>query len=68
MQCPKDFKCAEDGFENLCKARDFGDEHRLHCLEEISHPCPFAVPYDFGIMIRFCQCPLRVYLPKNLRK
>jgi hypothetical protein len=25
MQCPKVFKYAEGRFENLCKARDFGD-------------------------------------------
>ena len=68
MQCPKDFKCAEGGFDNLCKAKDFGDEQRLGCLEETSAPCPFAREYDCGIRIRFCQCPLRVYLAKNLQK
>ena len=68
MQCPKNFRCAEGGFENLWKAKDFGDEQRLHCLEGTSEPCPFAVSYDFGINIRFCQCPLQVYLAKNLRK
>ena len=68
MQCPKNFMCAEGRFENLCKAKDFGDEQRLHCLEGASESCSFAVSYDFGINIRFCQCPLRVYLAKNLRK
>lgn len=68
MQCPKNFRCAESGFENLCRAKDFGDEQRLHCLEGTSEPCSFAVSYDFGIKILFCQCPLRVYLAKNLNK
>ncbi len=68
IQCPKNFRCAESGFENLCKAKDFGDEQRLHCLAAASEPCSFAVMYDFGIKIRFCQCPLRVYLAKNLSK
>ena len=67
MQCPKNFRCAESGFENLCRAKDFGDEQRLHCLEETSD-CSFAALYDFGIKMRFCKCPLRVYLAKNLNK
>ena len=68
MQCSKNFRCAESGFENLCKAKDFGDEQRLHCLEGASNHCSFAVSYDLGIKIRFCECPLRVYLTKNLNK
>jgi len=68
MQCPKNFKCAEGGFENLCRAKDFGDENYLHCLEETSPACPFAVLYDHGFQMRFCRCPLRVYLAKNLGK
>jgi hypothetical protein len=67
MQCPKDFECAENAFDDLCKARDFGDEQSLHCLEETSPPCPFAALYDGGFQMRFCRCPLRVYLAKNLR-
>ncbi|UCG58293.1 MAG: hypothetical protein JSU70_02070 [Phycisphaerales bacterium] len=68
MQCPKDFECVEGGFENMCKARDFGDEATLHCLEETSSPCQFAVLCDYGLQIRFCHCPLRVYLAKHLGK
>ncbi len=68
MQCSKNFKCAEGGFEDLCRARDFGDDKALQCLEETSPPCPFAGVYDFGFHMRFCRCPLRVYLAKNLGK
>lgn len=68
MQCPKGFKCAEGGFENLCKANDFGDQEALQCLEETSPPCPFAGVYNYGFQMRFCRCPLRVYLAKKLRK
>jgi hypothetical protein len=67
MKCPKNFKCAENGFEDLCQTRDFGDEHRLHCLEEASTPCPFCEVHTFGVDFRFCQCPLRVYLAKHLQ-
>ena len=68
MQCPKDFKCAACGFENLCRVRDFGDEQSLQCLEETNPPCPFAGVYDFGFQMYFCRCPLRVYIAKNLGK
>ena len=68
MQCPKGFKCVEGGFENLCKVKTFGGEQFLQCLEETSPPCPFAGVYDHGFQMRFCRCPLRVYLAKNLGK
>ena len=63
MKCPKDFKCAAAGFKRLCKATDLGLERYLHCLEEDSTACSFALP--FGSM-RYCQCPLRVHLAKTL--
>lgn len=66
MRCPKNFRCAEGGFEGLCRARDFGDDEALQCLDETSPPCPFARVYDSGFQMRFCRCPLRVYLSKNL--
>jgi hypothetical protein len=68
IQCAKNFKCAEGGFENLCKPRDFGDENSFHCLDETSPSCPFASLYDCGFQIRFCRCPVRVYLAKHLGK
>ncbi len=63
MQCPKDFKCAESGFENLCKARDLGLESYLECLEDNPSRCLFA--QSFGNKY-YCRCPLRVYLAKQL--
>ena len=68
MQCPKNFICVESEFEDLCRARDFGDEKSLQCLEEISPPCPFAGVYDYGFEMRFCRCPLRVYIARHLWK
>jgi hypothetical protein len=66
MQCPKNFKCAESGFEeHLCRATDFGAEKYLDCLEENPSACLFALPFRYGHM---CQCPLRVYLCKYLKK
>jgi hypothetical protein len=63
--CPKDFICAQSGFERLCKARDIGLESFMECLEEKSAGCKFALPFGDGY---FCQCPLRVYLAKKLKK
>jgi hypothetical protein len=65
MQCPKDFQCSKSGFERLCKAKDFGLKEYLECLEENPRTCPFSVPFGYG---HFCQCPLRVYLSKKLKK
>jgi len=68
MQCPKGFKCAVSGFNDLCKAKDFGNEQYLECLERTTPPCPFALVYDYMLdETHFCKCPLRVYIAKNLR-
>lgn len=65
MECPEGFSCAEAGFENLCRAGDIGLERYLICLEENPSKCVFAIPFGEG---HFCQCPLRVYIAKNLGK
>lgn len=64
MQCSKDFICAKDGFEHLCKAKDFGLEKYLDCLDESPMECTFALSFANGYL---CQCPLRVYISKKLR-
>ena len=65
LKCPKDFRCAQSGFELLCKARDIGMKDYLDCLEEKPAGCKFALSFGDGY---FCQCPLRVYLAKALRR
>ena len=66
MQCPNNLKCAESGFRHLCRIRDFGDENSLQCLEKTNPPCLFADIYDYGFQMRFCRCPLSVYIAKHL--
>ena len=44
MKCPKNFICVEAGFTNLCKAKDFGLERYLECLEE--YPGGVGLLYD----------------------
>jgi len=65
FKCPKNFMCYRSGFENLCKAKDWGLEGYLLCLEEVSYNCTFASSFD---PIRFCRCPLRNYIAKELKK
>jgi len=62
MQCPKDFHCAKNGFQNLCLARDCGMDHYLECLADNHVPCKFAILFG---ELYYCQCPLRVYIAKN---
>jgi hypothetical protein len=68
MQCPKGCQCATDGFEDLCRVRDFGDDKAPQCLEETSPPCQFAGVYDSGFQMRVCRCVLRVYIAKHVEK
>lgn len=65
MKCPKNFRCADHGFEMLCKGKDFGVERYIDCLEKDAFKCPFAVSFGGSFL---CQCPLRVYLAKKLKK
>ena len=46
MECPKRFRCAESGFEELCKAGDIGLERYLVCLEENPPGCVFSLPWS----------------------
>ena len=70
-QCPNNFRCAESGFEVLCKTWRVGPAGYLKCLEcaerledETLH-CKFALPFVYGY---FCQCPLRACLCKKLKR
>jgi hypothetical protein len=64
MKCPKGFTCAENGYKSLCKARDIGLESYLECHEDNSGQCKFSVSFGSGY---YCQCPLRVYIAKNMK-
>jgi hypothetical protein len=65
LKCSKDFKCYRSGFENLCKAKDFGAELFLECLEENPEECKFSSHWK---TFWLCDCPLRVYIAKKLKK
>jgi hypothetical protein len=65
LRCPSNFKCAESGFEVLCRARHIGMDDYLECLEPDPTRCKFASPLLDGYR---CRCPVRVYVFEKLKK
>ena len=65
MKCPKDFRCYKSGLEVLCKAKDIGIDTYLECMEVYPQTCHFSVTFGYS---HLCQCPLRVYIAKKLKK
>jgi hypothetical protein len=66
LQCSKDFVCFTSGQVKLCKAEDIGLESSLVCLEEEPKECEFVS--DMVGDKHFCQCPLRLYIAKKMKK
>jgi hypothetical protein len=65
LNCSKDLICYKSGLEKLCKARDFGMEKYIDCLEENPENCEFSLPFGEG---HLCKCALRIYIAQNLKK
>jgi hypothetical protein len=65
VKCPKEFSCYTSGLKNVCKARDIGLESFVACLIADPLQCKFSIHFG-GIF--FCQCKLRVYIAKKLKK
>jgi len=65
LQCSKGFECNTSGLKKLCRAEDIGLGTFLICLEGGPKACNFVVLFGDK---HFCQCPLRVYIAKKLRK
>ena len=65
MECEKDFSCHKSGFENICKATDWGQPNYVDCMESTTAICRYKVPFGDGV---FCSCPLRVFVAKELKK
>jgi hypothetical protein len=62
--CPKDFRCYKSGFSKLCQAEDVGEPY-LKCLEKDRGDCAFLLSFA---NVHFCDCPLRFYIAKKLKK
>ena len=65
MKCPKDFRCYQSGLEVLCKAKDIGLDTYLQCMEVYPKRCSFSVAFGYS---HLCECPLRAYIAKKLKK
>lgn len=65
LKCPKDVRCYTSEFRNLCRAKDIGLKSFVACMEKASLECKFSILFGG---LTFCQCPLRVYIVKNLKK
>jgi hypothetical protein len=65
LKCEKNFKCADSGFEILCKTKKFGLDGYLICLEIELEVCSFGLSFGHGYL---CKCPVRVYLAERLQK
>jgi hypothetical protein len=65
LRCPKDFKCAKNGFKQLCKARYFELVKHLECLEDNPAQCKFALSFGYTYI---CICPLRAFLAEKIGK
>jgi len=65
IKCPKDFRCYRSGFDVLCKAKKYGVDSLLECLDDEPQDCVFS--FHFGGSY-FCRCPLRIYIANKLEK
>ncbi|MHC4593462.1 MAG: hypothetical protein ACYS9C_01280 [Planctomycetota bacterium] len=64
-KCPKDFECYKSGLENLCRAKNIGLRDFVECLEKNPQMCKFSLSFGYSY---FCQCPVRIYIVKELGK
>jgi hypothetical protein len=65
VECLEDFKCYESGFNFVCKAKDVGTKKPLLlCFQKGPLKCAF-VNVSAGFI---CECPLRAYIARHLKK
>jgi len=64
--CHKDFRCITSDLISLCEAQDIGAESTLECLDENPDECKFSFAfYGYSYL---CECPIRVFISKKLKK
>lgn len=62
VQCQRGRTCVQNGFSDICKARDLGLENYVDCLSERPNNCQFAMSFGNG---HLCTCTARVFLAKH---
>jgi hypothetical protein len=65
LECPEDFKCYKSNFNDLCEMEDLGMDSFVLCLDKKSKWCTFSISFGDS---KYCKCPLRVYIAKELKK
>jgi hypothetical protein len=65
VKCSKDFECLRSRFAKLCPAQDIGLQNNLLCFAGSTFYCDYCMALGAG---QFCQCPIRIYIGKKLKK
>ena len=65
FHCAKNFKCLEFKFDEMCKAKDIGQEDYLECLDPNAEQCEYSLSFAHGYL---CQCSIRLHIKKSLKK
>lgn len=60
MKCERGFECVNNGFQNLCRVKNFSGGDFPECREAFD--CQYKLHYGF---IYLCKCPLRIYMAKR---
>ena len=58
-QCPDNFKCLEDGRQQVCAAERYIEGNGLFIRERRREYCPYLIPFGYGYI---CNCPTHVEL------
>ncbi len=66
LVCNKGLRCVENGFDELCKAKDIGDKSFLVCLEEDGECSLTTFPGED--QHRWCRCPVRFFIKKEFNR
>ena len=73
MPCKIDFECYKSSSEKICKAEY--NEHGLVCKTSqmldkpiLSYDCDYMLYLGSAYDYYMCQCPLRIYIAKNLKR
>jgi hypothetical protein len=62
MECPRDFPCYASDFKPRCNVIDVELENHLEIKGDYDCFCKFSV---VSLGVRYCKCPLCVYLTKK---
>lgn len=62
MECPREFECLGNGFENFFRGSNFTGGDFPECKEKIG--CQFKSKFGF---LYLCRCPLRMHMFSRIK-